>query len=74
PEELMDKVYALASQIADNSASAISLAKAAMNAGTEADIDAGMNIEIGYMAASFGTKDQIEGFNSFKEKRSPKYR
>ncbi len=74
PEELMDKVYALASQIADNSASAISLAKAAMNAGAEADIDAGMNIEIGYMAASFGTKDQIEGFNSFKERREPKYR
>jgi enoyl-CoA hydratase len=73
-DKLMEETYAMASQIADNSASAISLVKAAMAAGEEADIDTGKNIELGYMAACFGTPDQIEGFNSFKEKRPAKFR
>ena len=64
----------MAGQIADNSASAISLVKAAVNAGADMDIDIGKNIELGYMAACFGTQDQIEGFASFKEKRAAKFR
>ena len=74
PDALMDQVYALAHQIADNSASAIALAKAAMDAGAEQDIETGRNIEIGYMAASFGTADQQEGFSAFKEHRQAKFR
>lgn len=74
PEKLMDEVLALAAQIADNSASAIALAKAAMDAGAEQDIETGRNIEIGYMAASFGTADQLEGFAAFKERRPAKFR
>ena len=35
PEQLMNEVYAMAGQIADNSASAISLVKAAVNAGSD---------------------------------------
>ncbi|MCD8225106.1 MAG: enoyl-CoA hydratase-related protein [Clostridiales bacterium] len=73
-DKLMEETYAMAAQIADNSASAISLVKAAMTAGEEMDIDIGKNIELGYMAACFGTPDQIEGFNSFKEKRAAKFR
>ena len=73
-EQLMDEVYAMAKQIADNSTSAISLVKAAVNAGAEMDLDIGKNIELGYMAACFGTPDQIEGFHSFKEKRAAKFR
>ena len=64
----------MAGQIAGNSASAISLVKAAVNAGADMDIDIGKNIELGYMAACFGTPDQIEGFASFKEKRAAKFR
>ena len=74
PETLLDDAYVLANQIADNSASAVALAKAALNAGAEQDIDVGMNIELGYMAASFGTPDQLEGFRAFQERRAPKYR
>ncbi|MFR5734132.1 MAG: hypothetical protein ACLUD2_21785 [Clostridium sp.] len=48
------------------------LVKAAVNAGADMDIDIGKNIELGYMAACFGTPDQIEGFASFKEKRASK--
>lgn len=74
PENLMDEVYAMANQIADNSATAISMVKAMVNAGIDADLDTGRNIELGYMAACFGTPDQIEGFSAFKERRPAKFR
>ena len=70
----MEETYAMASQIADNSATAIALVKAAMTAGECMDIDIGKNIELGYMAAGFGTPDQIEGFRAFKERRPAKFR
>ena len=46
-EVLMNRVYEMAKQIADNSASAIAMAKAAMTAGASMDIDVGRNIELG---------------------------
>lgn len=73
-DQLMDEVYKMASQIADNSSTAIAMAKAAMVAGECMDIEVGRNIELGYMAACFGTPDQMEGFASFKEKRPAKFR
>ena len=73
-EALMDAVYETARLMADNSASAIALAKTAMDAGAEADIDVGRSIELGCMTASFGTPDQLEGFQAFKEKRPPRFR
>lgn len=73
-DQLMEEVYKMASQIADNSSTAIAMAKAAMTAGESMDIEVGRNIELGYMAACFGTPDQMEGFASFKEKRPAKFR
>ncbi len=67
------EVKAEAEIIAKNSASAISLLKAALAAGESVGVDVGKDIELGYMTASFGTSDQIEGFKAFKEKRPPKY-
>lgn len=69
-----DEVMAVANQIADNSASAIALVKAAMTAGEDVSVDVGKDIELGYMTACFGTPDQIEGFHSFKEKRKAVFR
>ena len=60
--------------IADNSSTAIALAKAAMAAGQDVGIDTGMEIELGFMTACFGTPDQAEGFASFKEKRKAVFR
>jgi len=68
-----DEVKAEAELIAKNSASAISLLKAALVAGEDVSVDVGKDIELGYMTASFGTPDQIEGFKAFKEKRPAKY-
>lgn len=73
-DQLMEEVYKMASQIADNSSTAIAMAKAAMTAGESMDIEVGRNIELGYMAACFGTPDQMEGFASFKGKRPAKFR
>lgn len=73
-ESFWDEVMAEANMIADNSASAISLVKAAMTAGEDVSVDVGKDIELGYMTACFGTPDQIEGFNSFKEKRKAVFR
>ena len=50
------------------------LLQAMINVGADMDIDIGKNIELGYMAACFGTPDQIEGFTAFKEKRAAKFR
>lgn len=72
-DELMSEVYAMATTIAANSSTAISLLKSAMNAGESVSVDVGKDIELGYMAACFGTPDQIEGFAAFKEKRPAKF-
>ena len=63
-----------AEMIANASASAISLIKAAITAGADVSVDVGKDIELGYMFACFGTPDQIEGFTSFIEKRKPNFR
>ena len=74
PETLMDEVYALARQIADNSATAIMLDKAILSASESVPQDVAMDIEMGYMASGFGTPDQIEGFAALKEKRKANFR
>ncbi len=73
-ETLMDEVYALAKQIADNSAIAIMLDKGILSASESVPQDVAMGIEVGYMASGFGTPDQIEGFAALKEKRKANFR
>ena len=65
---------AMAGQIADNSATSVELIKTQITAGLDAGFDAAKEVEMGYMAAAFGTKDQIEGYAAFKQKRKPVYR
>lgn len=64
----------LANGIADNSLSAMALVKKSLTEGIEASFDDACAIECRLMCDSFGTPDQIEGFNSFKEKRGAKFR
>lgn len=73
-DEFWDTVMQEAEMIANASASAISLIKAAVTAGADVSVDVGKDIELGYMTACFGTPDQQEGFASFKEKRKPQFR
>lgn len=67
-------VMAMADQIADNSATSVELIKMAVTSGMDAGFDVAKEVEMGYMAAAFGTKDQIEGYAAFKQKRKPIYR
>ena len=73
-EDFEAEVMKEAEMIANASASAISLIKAAITAGADVSVDVGKDIELGYMTACFGTPDQIEGFTSFIEKRKPNFR
>ncbi|MBS6646901.1 MAG: enoyl-CoA hydratase/isomerase family protein [Clostridiaceae bacterium] len=68
------EVMAEAQMIANNSSTAIYLVKSAVNAGIDAAFDVAKEVEVGYMAACFGTEDQIEGLTSFQEKRKPCFR
>ena len=71
-ENLMEEVYALAAQIVENaSPSAIKLDKAILSATESVPQDIAFDIEMGYMASSFGSHDQIEGFAAMREKRKP---
>lgn len=67
-------VMAMADQIADNSATSVELIKMAVTSGMDAGFDVAKEVEMGYMAAAFGTRDQIEGYAAFKQKRKPIYR
>lgn len=73
-EEFPEEVMKLANQIADNSMSAIALVKESITKCIELPMEEAMPIEAQLMTDSFGTPDQIEGFNSFKEKRGAKFR
>lgn len=73
-DSFWQEVMAEAELIANNSSTAIKLVKLAVNAGIDAAFDVAKEVEVGYMAACFGTEDQIEGLSAFKEKRKPSYR
>ena len=73
PEALMDEAMAMAKAIAKNSVLAVKYAKKAINAGLQADIDTGMEIEKAQFALCFATEDQKEGMKAFLEKRKPEF-
>jgi len=73
-EEFGAAVDELANSVADNSLSAMALVKQSMTEGIEESFEKACEIECRLMCDSFGTPDQIEGFNSFKEKRGAKFR
>jgi len=73
-DEFESAVDELANSIANNSLSAMALVKQSMTEGIEEDFQKACDIECKLMCDSFGTPDQIEGFNSFKEKRGAKFR
>jgi enoyl-CoA hydratase/carnithine racemase len=63
----------LALEIAQNGPIAIQQAKFAINKGTDAPLEVGLNIESHAYAICIPTEDRLEGLRAFKEKRKPKY-
>jgi enoyl-CoA hydratase len=67
-EALMAETLALAGKIATKSASSLKLIKAAMNRGTETDLETAALFEIDCFGLCFSTKEQKEGMQKFVEK------
>ncbi|WP_269477561.1 enoyl-CoA hydratase-related protein [Hominibacterium faecale] len=69
PEELLDAAVSLAKRIIKNGPLAVKYAKAAINRGTEMDLDSAISLENELFAMCFATEDQKEGMQAFLEKR-----
>lgn len=69
PEVLMDAAKELAKAIMKNGPLAVKYAKAAINRGTEMDLDSAIALENELFAMCFATADQKEGMQAFLEKR-----
>ncbi|NLB51638.1 MAG: short-chain-enoyl-CoA hydratase [Syntrophomonadaceae bacterium] len=73
PEELINTVKNIAERILSKGQLAVRLTKAAVNEGTQADINRAMTIEADAFGLCFSTADQKEGMNAFIEKRKPEF-
>lgn len=72
-ERLMEEARSLAMKMADKSASAIKLAKEAIDNGLEMDFARGARYEADLFALCFTTEDCKEGISAFLEKRPAKF-
>lgn len=71
PEELKDKAFSIAKNIAKNSPAGISLAIRAINAGYT--LENGFINEVEFFSQCFETEDFKEGTSAFMEKRKPNF-
>ncbi len=69
PTELMNEARQLAAGLAAKAPLALKQAKAAINAGIEADLDTGCRYEAESFAVTFATADRREGMRAFLDKR-----
>ncbi|HNX29241.1 MAG TPA: short-chain-enoyl-CoA hydratase [Syntrophomonadaceae bacterium] len=74
PEELMNTVKAVAERILSKGRIAVKLTKAAVNNGTQADINTAMSIEADAFGLCFSTADQKEGMQAFLDKRTAEFK
>ncbi len=73
-DQLLDKAFEIAAQIAKNGPIAITQAKFAIDKGYEVDLATGLEIEAKAYEITIPTKDRLEGLAAFKEKRPPIYK
>jgi enoyl-CoA hydratase len=69
----MDAALGLAAQIAERGPIATRLAKRAILAAEEGEIERGMAIERDLLAEAMATEDRVEGVNAFLEGRAPRF-
>jgi enoyl-CoA hydratase/carnithine racemase len=72
--ELMAAARALAADIASRAPIAVRQAKFAIEAGADAGLAAGLDIEQRAYELLLGTQDRLEGLQAFAEKRPPRFR
>ena len=71
PGKLMDDALGFAGKLAERPPIAVSCVLKAMAAGEYEGLDKGLDVEAEGSARVRETKDRIEGFNAFLEKRKP---
>lgn len=71
--ELMNTAQKWAQKLAAKPPVALRMAKTAINAAWNCDIETGMRLEADAWAMLYGTRDQKEGMTAFLEKRKPKF-
>ena len=69
PEELLTEAKALATTIAGQAPIAVRLCKAAINKGTQLDMDSAISYESEIFGECFSTEDQTSGMTAFIEKK-----
>jgi enoyl-CoA hydratase len=70
--ELLDKCKEMAEKIMKQSSYAVSLAKTAINAGLDVDLNSGLKLEADLFSLTFATADKKEGMTAYTEKRKEK--
>ncbi len=71
--ELMDKAKELGRAMLDSAPIALAQAKIAIDAGMQADLATGLEIESRAYAVTIPTEDRQEGLAAFREKRKPRF-
>lgn len=74
PEELLEEARNLARTIMTKGPAAVGLAKQAIEAGFDLDLDKALLLERTLFAQCFDTADQKEGMQAFLEKREPRFK
>lgn len=74
PGQALNAAVELARKIAEKAPIAVSLAKVAINVGTNIDLNSGLYLERFSQAIAMATEDRVEGVSAFLEKRKPKFK
>jgi len=74
PQELMDRVLAMAKDIANKSIITLQVAKQVVNQGLATNLPTGLLLEKFGQSFIFGTQDRIEGITALLEKRPPNFK
>lgn len=73
-QDLMPQCFDMAGMIAQTGPVAVEMAKHAINAGMQTDIDTGLAIESNAYRVIIPTQDRREALAAFKEKRTPQFK
>ena len=74
PENLLEAAKEMAEKIISKAPVAVSLAKAALNIGSNIDIHSGLQFERFAQTIAFSTEDRAEGTTAFLEKRKAEFK
>ena len=72
-ESLMEAAFAMAEKMREKGPVALAMAKTAINAGTECDMNTGLLLEILAQTIAMSTEDRKEGTAAFLGKRKPEF-